>query len=310
MHRPILTALCYIMLILCALSLFSSKAFAQDIEPRRWTPLPLKSNFIGVGYGYTNGKIFFDPVLDVEDATVEGNALVISYVRPFKIGKKLARFDVMLPYTIVRWEGSLGGVPESISRNGFADPRLRFSVNIIGPSAMDAKELQEYMVAHPVHTVVGASLAVTLPLGQYYDDKLLNLGQNRFIFRPQIGFVHTWRKWSYELTGSAFIYTNNNNFFNGSTRKQDPIFAFQTHLIRRFNQGFWSSLSLGSGLAGQSIVDNQPKKDKQENIMGAISVGFPILKKQAVKFFYIRSQTLSNIGGDTNSLGVAWSAAF
>jgi len=310
MHRSAVNFQYYIFLILCLLSLFSSKVFAQDIEPRRWTPLPLKSNFVGVGYGYTNGKIFFDPVLHVEDATVEGNALAISYVRPFKIGKKLARFDVLIPYTIVRWEGTLGGVPASTSRNGFADPRLRLSVNFIGPSAMEAKELQEYMIAHPVHTVVGASLAVSLPLGQYYNDKLLNLGQNRFVFRPQVGFVHNWRKWSYELTGSLFIYTDNNDFFNGSTRKQDPVFAFQTHLIRRFKPGIWGSLSLGSGLAGQSIVDNQPKKDKQENLMGAISFGVPIMKKQAVKIVYVRSQTLSDVGGDTNSVSASWSASF
>lgn len=299
----------YIMLFLCSLSLFSSKAFAQDIEPRRWTSLPLKSNFIGVGYGYTNGKIFFDPVLHVEDATIEGNAFVLSYVRPFKLGKKLARFDVLLPYTIARWEGILGGIPESVRRSGFADPRLRLSVNILGPSAMGPKELQEYMVAHPIYTVVGASLSASLPLGQYFDDKLLNLGQNRFVFRPQVGLEHNWRNWSYELSGSVFLYTNNNNFFNGSTRKQDPVFEAQTHLIRRFKHRMWTSLSVGSGLAGQSIVNNQPNRDEQKNVMGALSFAFPIMKKQAVKIVYIRSQTLSDIGGDTNSLAVIWSAS-
>ena len=300
----------YIMLFLCTLSLFSSKAYTQDIEPRRWTPLPLKANIIGVGYGYTNGKIFFDPVIDIEDATVEGSAFVVQYVRPFRLGKKLARFDAQLPYTIVQWEGLLGGTPESVRRSGFSDPRLRLSVNILGPPAMEAKELYEYLVEHPVHTVVGVSIAVNLPLGQYYEDKLLNLGQNRFIFRPQAGFTHNWRNWSYELTASVFLYTNNTQFFNGTTRKQDPVFEAQTHLIHRFKKGMWGSLSLATGLAGQSLVNNQAKNDEQENIMLAFSFGFPIMKKQGLKIVYIRSETLSSIGGDTNSLGAVWTAVF
>lgn len=175
---------------------------------------------------------------------------------------------------------------------------------------MDLKELQEYMSTHDVYTVVGVSVAVTLPLGQYYSDKLLNLGQNRFVFRPQAEFVHNWRQWSYELTGSLYLFTNNNDFYNGGTRKQDPIFAMQTHLIRRFNRGLWGSLSLGSGLLGESLVNRQPHNDKREDLLGAFSFGFPLLKRQAVKLVYMRTETLNDIGGDTNSFGVVWSASF
>lgn len=285
-------------------------ARAQDIEPRRWTPLPLKNNFIGAGYVYTNGKIFFDPVLDVKDATIDVSTFVVDYVRPFKIGNKLARFDLRVPYTIARWEGLLGDSPTSVKRHGFSDPRLRLSVNILGPQAMDLKEMQDYLSTHSVYSVVGVSLAVTLPLGQYYNDKLLNLGQNRFVFRPQVGFVHNWRQWSYELTGSLYLFTNNNDFYNGGTRKQDPIFAMQTHLIRRFKHGLWGSLSLGSGLLGESLVNQQPNRDKREDILGALSFGFPIVNRQALKLVYMRSQTLNEIGGDTDSFGIVWSASF
>jgi hypothetical protein len=270
----------------------------------------LKSNIIRIGYGYTNGEILFDPVLEVEDAAIDVNAFVIQYVRPFKLGEKLAHLDVLLPYTIARWEGLLAGVPATVKRTGFADPRLRLSVNIIGPLAMEPKELQEYMSAHPVLTVVGISLALTLPLGQYFEDKLLNLGQNRFVFRPQVGIVHNWRNWSYELTGSVFLFTKNNNFFNGGTKKQDPVFGMQTHLIRRFKQGVWGSLSVGSGLGGQSLVNKQPNRDERGDVLAALSFGFPLMKKQAIKAVYVRSQTLKNIGADTNSFGIIWSAFF
>jgi Putative MetA-pathway of phenol degradation len=296
------------MIFISLLLVVGSNSIAQDIEPRRWTPLPLGIHIVGVGYGYTQGEIFFDPLLQVEDATISINAFAAQYVRPFKLGKRLARLDVLIPYSTARWEGLLEGVPTTVKRNGFADPRIRISVNIVGPHAMGPKEMQEYLSSHPVNTTVGISFAATLPLGQYFEEKLLNLGQNRFILRPQIGIVHNWRGWSYELTGSVFLYTNNNNFSSGSSKKQDPVFAVQTHLIRRFKNKLWASLSVGYGLGGQSIVDRQPNNDDRGDVLGALSLGFPLMKKQTLKFTYVRSQTLKDIGSDTNSLVLVWSA--
>jgi hypothetical protein len=295
-------------IIICLLSIANSKSNAQDIEPRRWTPLPLGSHVISAGYAYTQGELFFDPLLQVEDATVSINIIGLAYLRPFKLGNKLARLDVLIPLSTARWEGLLAGVSTTVKRNGFADPRIRLSVNVIGAQAMGLKEMQEYISSHPVNTTVGVSIAATLPLGQYFEEKLLNLGQNQFILRPQIGMVHKWKSWSYELTGSVFLYTNNNNFSDGSSKKKDPVFAIQTHLIRRFKNNVWASLSAGYGLGGQSIVNKQPNDDNRGDILGALSFGFPIMKRQAIKITYLRSQTLKDIGSDTDSFILAWSA--
>jgi hypothetical protein len=50
--------------------LFAGLCAAQDIEPRRWTPLPVGMNVLGAGIVYTEGDIAFDPVLELEDVTV------------------------------------------------------------------------------------------------------------------------------------------------------------------------------------------------------------------------------------------------
>lgn len=290
--------------------LVGTNIFAQDVEPRRWTPLPLGIHVLGAGYGLTDGDIFFDPLLQVEDVTVQVNSFIVQYVQPFKIGKKLARLDVLIPYSTARWDGLLVGVPTTVKRNGFSDPRLRFSLNLIGPNAIGPKEMMEYMSSHPVNTIVGVSLAITLPLGQYFEDKLLNLGSNRFVFRPQIGMVHSRRSWSFELTGSVFLYTNNTNFASGKTKKQDPIFALQTHLIKRFNPKAWASLSFGYGLGGQSIVSNQSNNDARGNLLLSPAFGYSITRKQALKVAFIRLESLKDIGADTNSFVIAWSTVF
>ena len=297
-------------LVFCCSFFLYNQVFSQEIEPRRWSSLPLGTNVIGAGYAHTFGDIFFDPLLQAEDVSVTVNTFITSYVRPFKLANKAARVDVTLPYAIAHWEGLVSGVPTTVNRNGFVDPRIRFSVNLLGPPPSNPKELQEYFKEHPVNTTLGVSLAVTLPLGQYYNDKLLNLGQNQFVFVPQIGVVHNWNKWSYEFTSSAVFYGDNPNFNGGKKKKQDPTLAFQTHLIRQFKPGYWGSISASYGLGGQSVVNRQPNADNRKDLQGALSFGFPLSKFQGMKVAYVRSETLRDIGSNLNVLIVGWSIVF
>lgn len=290
--------------------LIYNKSFSQDIEPRRWSSMPLKTQVVGVGYGHVFGYIEFDPVLQAENAKVTVNSLALQYVRPFRIGTKQARIDVLIPFSFATWEGQLNDVETSISRTGFADPRLRLSLNFIGPDAMTLKEMQEFLKENSVYTTVGASLAISFPFGQYYGDKLLNLGSNTFVFRPQVGMTHNWGAWSYELSTSVFIYTNNNDFYIDKTKKQKPLFAMQTHLTRHFKHRIWTTLSFGYGLGGNSIVNRQHKDDERGNFLGGLSAGMPIFKKQAIKIAYGTTLTLKDVGANTNGFMFSWSTMF
>ncbi|MGI9547795.1 MAG: transporter [Flavobacteriaceae bacterium] len=248
--------------------------------------------------------------METEDVKVNVHTLVIAYVHPFKLGEKLARIDALIPVSFARWEGLLSGLPASTERNGLADPRIRFSLHLKGPPAMEAAEMKKYLLEHRKYTTIGVSVAITVPLGQYNDERLLNLGLNQFVFRPQLGMLHNWGLWSFELTASVFIFTKNNDFFNDSDKRQDPLFAAQAHLIKRFTSRHWISVSTGYGLGGQSVVNRQSNNDVRSNFLGAASFGIPIGKKQSAKFTYIRQETLKDIGADTNSLILGWSLAF
>lgn len=306
MNKPIIKKI----LLLAALLLMVGKVFSQDIEPRRWTPLPLGTQVIGSGYGFTDATIYFDPILQAEDVSMQLHAAVVSYVQPFRIGNKLARVDVTIPHIFARWNGLLSGKPTTLNRQGFADPRIRMSLNLIGPKAVAKKEMLAYMKANPVNTMLGVSLAVTVPIGQYAEDRLINLGYNRFVIRPQIGMVHSWRRWSFELTTSVFFFTTNTNFYNNQVKKQKPLFAIQSHLIHRFKNRMWISASLGLGSGAASTIDNVYRDDARGDILAALSFGLPITKTQAIKLSYLRTETYKAIGSDGNSLGLGWSLAF
>ncbi len=296
-------------LLLCII-LLSVATKAQDVEPRRWTNIPLGVKAATIGYGYTFGEVLFDPLLEVEEATVHAHTFIGSYVQPFKIGKKFARLDVLVPFSTARWEGLLRGSPASVERTGLADPRIRLSYHILGPPPLSPKELQEYLMAHPVNTTVGVSLGINVPVGQYDEDKLINLGLNQFAFRPQIGVAHNWGLWTVELDASVFVYTKNNSFFNDGTRRQDPLYAAQAHLIKRFKKGLWTSISTSYGQGGTSRVNRLSKDDERANWLNAASFGLNVSRTQSAKITYLYSKTLKDIGSNAHSIILAYSLFF
>lgn len=283
-----------------------SSAYSQDLEARRWNILPLGTQVLGGGYAYTKGDVLLDPTLKIEDASIKASTFVLQYVRPFKLGNKFARVDVLLPIRLAHWEGLLDGNFTTVDRNGFMDSRIRLSVNLIGPNASGPKELFQYFKENAINTTVGASISVTLPTGLYHPDKLLNIAQNRFTIRPQIGVLHNRGKWSFELTSSVFFFTNNNNFFGGNTRTQKPMFAIQSHIIKRFESKLWASASVGTGTGSKSTINNVSKNDRRQDILASLTVGYPLAKKQSLKLAYVYSRTTRIIGSNTDTLVLGW----
>jgi hypothetical protein len=283
---------------------------SQELEPRRWSHVPIDTNYLAVAYARSSGDIFFDPVLRVEDGTVEIDTFVAAYLRSFDLAGKTARFDIRLPYQQARWEGLLDGEPASVAREGAGDPRFRLSVNFLGAPALKGRRFREYRSARPTNTIAGAALAITVPLGQYKEDKLLNLGGNRFVIQPQAGVVHMRGPWSYELTGSAFFFTGNDEFFDGNTREQEPIFLVQGHVVRTFSHGIWASLSAGYDWGGESRVNGEEKDDSRSDFLFALSAGMPVSTTSAVKVAFLRGRTRQETGSDTTGFAVAYTRKF
>ena len=290
--------------------LVCQNTFSQDVEPRRWTPIPLGTNILGAGYSFTSGDVFFDPLLGAEDVKIRAHSLAFTFTHPVKIGNKLGTVSALIPFISADWEGLLSGEPAGINRTGFADPRIRASLLLAGPPAGNAMEIRQYRLENSTDTSFGISLAITVPLGEYFEDKLINLGSNRFVFRPQVGMIHYWGGWSFELTGSVFLYTRNPDFFNDSEREQRPTFAMQSHLVKQLQKGAWLSLGAGYGLGGESLVNSQPNGDFRSNLLVSGSYSLMIAKRQGLKLTYVRAETLQDIGSSTHNFVLAWFVSF
>ncbi|MFC7338835.1 transporter [Haloferula chungangensis] len=284
------------------LVLSATLSSGQDLQPRRWGHFPMDTNFAGVLYGYTSADLYLNPSLRVENATLDKHTAAFSYVRSFELLGKSARFDLVQAYQDGRWEGVVDGVDTSTSRTGFSDTALRFSMNLYGAPPLSGEEYLKYRAEkRDCETIVGAALIVVLPTGHYLKDRLLNLGENRFTIRPQIGMVHSRGPWSFELTGSVWFYTDNDSFFNGSTLEQDPLWSFQSHVVYTFRPGFWLATGAAFGTDGQSTLDGNRLNDYKNNFLWGTSLGMSISPKLGFQLTYISSKTLERSGADSDS---------
>jgi len=281
--------------------------FAQELEPRRWNHLPIDTNFAAVGYGYTHGEIAVDPVLLVEDASMEMHTAAAGYTRTFELFAKSARIDVVQGYRNGLWSGLLEGVPTSISRTGWADTLGRFAINLYGAPPLTQPEYAVYRAMTPVETIVGIALTVQLPTGDYMSDKVINLGNNRYMVRPEVGVMHNRGRWSFEVTAGVSFFTDNDEFFNGNRLEQDPMFGLQGHVIYTFRPGLWAAISGGYELGPLSKLNGITKDDRRENLLFAASVGYPITPQWGVKLGYIGIRKSGLVGVDSDSIALGLS---
>jgi hypothetical protein len=280
---------------------------AQELEPRRWGHLPVGGNFAGAGYAYTNADIAFDPVLLIEEVGLEKHTFPLKYIRSFELAGKSARVDWLQAYQDARWNGLLDGVPTQVARSGWSDMALRFAVNIIGAPPLSGADFAEYRAITDRETIVGMGLVVQVPTGHYLDDKLLNLGTNRFTFRPQLGVVHNRDKWSMEVTAASWIYTDNDEFFGGNYLEQDPFYTIQGHINYTFRPGLWASVGIGYGLGGKSTVNGIRKDDPRDSLIWGLSFGYPVTKYAGVKIAYLSQRTQTSVGANSDTLAAALS---
>ena len=153
----------------------ADEVHGQDVQPRVYTPAPVGVNLATLGYSYSNGAVLFDKTIPIEDAVGSIHSIAAGYSRSAGIAGMASRVDVVQPFVTGQWEGLVQGEHVTTSRTGFADPTLRLVLGIVGAPALSPSEFAEF----EPKTVVGATVRVRFPIGQYDPNRLINLGSNR-----------------------------------------------------------------------------------------------------------------------------------
>ena len=294
----------YYLFSICTFCAFCSltEIYSQDLEPGLLSSVPIGGNFAIAAYGRSTGNILLDNSLPVEDLNARLNNFLLGYAHSFKLFNKVAKFDAIIPYAFGDFKGLLEGVPAQRERSGFADPSFRLSLILLGLKPLKPVD---FFQEEQKKFKLGASLRISVPLGQYYEDKLINLGTNRWSFKTGLAGSYTLnKKLIFELHLDTWLFTDNNDFFGGNTQTQEPLFGAQLHATYIFTHRFWMALSLGEVFGGKIAV-NGVEKEMLNNSRYGISAAYKLKKNHSLKASFT-NRLYTRTGNDFNTLLIAY----
>jgi hypothetical protein len=185
----------------------------------------------------------------------------------------------------------------SQSASGFADPTIQLVTNLFGtPPLRSNVDLLNY---EPTWTLDAAAM-LGVPVGEYDEKKLVNLGQNRWFGRFALPLKYHWGAFTpgyrktFEITPSVWIFEKNDDFL-GQKLENDPMWQLESHLTKDFTRDFYGSLDALYRKGFQSEIDGVEVGDELD--IG--SVGFT-LNYQLNDNCALRAGFSSNVFGDSD----------
>jgi hypothetical protein len=288
-----------------AFLLMAAFASAQELEPGAYWAIPAGLNIATVVNSFNFGDLAFDPAAPIDEASARINTTALSFARAFSLAGRSANAGAVLPIVGGHVEGVYLGQPAEVGRFGLGDPRIRVAMNLYGAPAMTPKEF----VSFQHKTIVGVSLTVAPPLGQYDPAKLINLGTNRWSFKPEVGFSQARGKWVVEAMAGVWLFTNNTNFFGGNTREQDPIVATQFHLTYKFQRTMWLAADANYFTGGQTTIGGRQNLDLQRNSRIGATFSTALNRQSAIRMSVSRG-AYTTIGANFTAIAVGYSYAW
>lgn len=290
--------------ILCSFQLV-----AQDLAPRAYIITPIHSNALTLADSLNSGNLILDGAIPISDAHATVSVSIFNYSHSLSFFGRTASFLAAVPYGIGNFHGTLMGTETNVYRSGLLPSAFRFSVNLKGGPAMD---LQDF-IKWEQKTLVGLSIKVVTPSGQYDPAKLINYGANRWAFKPELGVSRRWHHWLVDSYGAVWFYTTNEEFFSrnqynpGVTAQSEaPVGAFEGHLSYDVKPRFWASLDGNFWFGGRTSLNGKESLNTfQTNSRIGGTVSLPVSKHQSVKFSYSNGAYI-RYGGNFQTISLAW----
>jgi hypothetical protein len=296
--------------VVAAAVLFMARlAGAQELNPRAYLITPVGTNVVNLGYSHLAGALDLSGAAPITDAKASANLAALGLYHSLDFFGRSANVAVAIPYAVADFTGTVAEAPEHVQRTGFLDSSLRLSVNLLGGPAMEPKEFLQWRQ----HVLLGVSLKVVAPTGQYDPTALINLGNNRWAFRPEIGYSQRWDHWVLDGYAAVWFFTENPEFFSHNqyfagqrSRTQRPVTAFETHLSYDVRPRLWVSLDANFWSGGEASVSGVPNlATYQRSSRVGVTASIPISKRNSIKVSY-NDGAFVQYGGNYRSISASW----
>ena len=280
---------------------FLTPAHGQQMEPRSYSNAPIGLNFLVAGYVHQEGAVLLDPSVPITDLSAKADLGVLGYVRVVDLWGQSGTIGLALPYGSITASGKIREQGARVTHSGFGDPALKVAVNLYGAPALSLAEFRDYRQ----DTIVGVSFLVTAPWGRYDSTKLVNLGTNRWSFKPELGLTKGLGNWVLEGAVGVTFFTSNDQYIGTNTREQAPLYAVQGHAIYNFDERTWASLDATFYAGGRSSLNGVESDDRQQNSRWGGTFARTLNLRNSIKLYYSNGATV-RAGSNFSIAGIAW----
>lgn len=251
------------------LALMPGIGFADNA--RDWQNSPTDLNMVFGYYNRVDTNTPIDTTLPINGLSLDADLYLFRYARSFGIDGRNSAIQFIQPYADVSASFDNAQFFSGTKRNGgMGDTQIVFAHNIFGGPALTAEEFASWKP----ETFLTGALWVTMPTGDYDKDRIINIGSNRWVFKPELGFGTPIGPTWLEINTYVSMFGANKDYHGDSKLEQKPLYAIEGHYSYTINRALWVSLDATYNRGGESKIDGDWQDNKQENGLLGASLGF------------------------------------
>lgn len=266
-------------LVLLLMWLVMSSAAFGETDPRGAMPAPPGTAATALYYRHISGNEQYNNGKCVsKDYDYKAN---ISILRP-AYWNKVFGFDYNVNLLLPFGEKELnkhGGIHQSAS--GLGDPQL---VLAFWPVAN-----------HEQGIYLQPAVYLTMPLGDYENDRSINMGANRWAVKPELDFTWKYKDWVIEFMANAEFYSDNDEHgIDNLTSEKDPAYQLGSHVTYTINKSFWAGVSGWWTWGGRTCINGIKSNDDVSTGTGMLSLNYQITENWALLAQYAHDFDVEN----------------
>ena len=262
------------------------KASAQFNDARAYDNTPVGVSQLELSYTYERSNASVDPSLDIAGAHLNLNQGTIDYTYYFGMFHRLTWVEAAVP--LAGLGGSIAGTNVHGSISGAGDSSYQFAMLLKGGPALNIEQFASYKPA----TSLGLSLVITAPTGLYNSGKILNLGSDRWSFKPEIALSHPFgsdQKWEFDAYGNTSFYTDNTSYRGKAILRQEALPGLEAHISYSFNEAIWVSLNTRYSFRATTYVNGISQNNPQQNFILGSELNVSLSPQNSLTFVFAKA---------------------
>lgn len=274
--------------------------------PRAYFPPPVNTNVFTVFGMQVEGNSMLNSGIVNPDLDLDVDLLIAQYTRTMSINDRYVSFTVVQPTGDLTSTITLPNAPNfknQTNSDGLGDTQILVSMGLYNLPPLTKATYKSYKPTF----AIGGLARMTLPTGEYDENKSANLGANRYSLQLgspiTFGFGESFldpHLTTFDLLPSVTFFGDNEEPFGADTISQSPLYKFEAHLTHNFNPGLWASLDGIYAYGGETKTDGEYEDNKQRSLNMGATLGIQFSKSLGLKLSYGKTIDRNDDGLDGN----------